>query len=47
MDCPTGFVYDKEVDNCVEVQEIDEVNILSFENDVDGSISESYRKICT
>ena len=44
MDCPTGFVYDKEVDNCVEVQEIDEVNILSFENDVDGSISESYKK---
>jgi hypothetical protein len=44
MDCPTGFVYDKEVDNCVEVQELDEVTILSFENDVDGSISESYRK---
>ncbi len=44
MDCPTGFIYDKEVDNCVEVQELDELVVISFRIDVDGSISESYKK---
>ena len=42
IDCPTGFIYDSEVDNCVEVTELDEIRVMSFKNDKDGSIKESY-----
>lgn len=42
INCPEGFMYDSELDNCVEVQELDEIKVVSFKNDKDGSIKESY-----
>ena len=44
VDCPKGFIFDEEVDNCVKVQELPELTIVSFENDKDGSIRKSYNK---
>ena len=44
IDCPTGFIYDSAVDNCVKVTELDEIRVISFKNDKDGSIKKSYGK---
>ena len=42
--CPKGMTYDEEVDNCVKIQELPELTVVSFENDKDGNIRESYNK---
>jgi len=45
MDCPTGFVYDKEVDNCVEVQELDSVTVLTFRDPNTQKTYDNYRDL--
>jgi hypothetical protein len=42
--CPEGFIFDDEVDNCVRVIELPEINVMSFENDSDGNIRKSFNK---
>ena len=44
MTVPDGYTYDSEVDNCVELFDLPQVEVISFEGDEDGSINKSWGK---
>ena len=43
--CPKGFMYDVEVDNCVEVQELDSVTVLTFRDPNTQKTYDNYRDL--
>lgn len=43
-ECPKGLYFDETLDSCVKKYDLGEVKIVSFKNDKDGKIKESYEE---